>query len=263
MAAVRVGRLLFENLSKSIVFTMSHLCAEVVPLLLTVTLGFPLALTSLLTLFVDLATELAPAISLAYEKAEGDLMRRPPRDPRTDRLISWRVLAYCYLQVGALECAACLISFFLVLHSYGIAPRMVVFSADKYFRADAEPLVTAAGTYDAAAQMDILRESNSAYWMTLVVSQTLHVFACTTRHASLFNQPRNMMLVYGVVIELALCLLILYVPWLAEVLGTRPVEAALWSMPFACGALIILYTETVKWRKRVAPHGWAARHLGW
>jgi len=39
-------------------------------------------------LSIDLATELAPAISLAYEEKEDGLMERPPRNQQTDKLFS-------------------------------------------------------------------------------------------------------------------------------------------------------------------------------
>lgn len=41
-------------------------------------------------LFIDLGTDLWPAISLAYEKAESDIMSRAPRDPIADRLVNER-----------------------------------------------------------------------------------------------------------------------------------------------------------------------------
>ena len=41
-------------------------------------------------LFIDLGTDLWPAISLAYEKAESDIMQRLPRDPIKDRLVNER-----------------------------------------------------------------------------------------------------------------------------------------------------------------------------
>lgn len=59
---------------------------------------------------IDLATELAPAISLAYEPAEADIMLRPPRSLQYDRLVSRNLLTYSYLIVGILECVACFLA---------------------------------------------------------------------------------------------------------------------------------------------------------
>lgn len=62
---IEQGRMIFENLKKTIAYTLTHLLPEIVPVLMTLLLGMPVALTSLQILTIDLATELAPAISLA------------------------------------------------------------------------------------------------------------------------------------------------------------------------------------------------------
>jgi len=73
------GRLIFANLKKSIRYTLSHIITEVIPFLVFIILAVPLPLSSLLILFIDLGTELGPAISFAWEVPESDLMLIPPR----------------------------------------------------------------------------------------------------------------------------------------------------------------------------------------
>jgi sodium/potassium-transporting ATPase subunit alpha len=46
-------------------------------------------------------TDVAGSVQLVYEKAEGDLMSRPPRDAKTDKLVDARLMAYAFLQLGA------------------------------------------------------------------------------------------------------------------------------------------------------------------
>lgn len=77
-------------------------------MLLTVLLGMPAGLTSLQILSIDLGTELAPAISLAYEPAERDIMLRPPRNIKRDRLVSRNLLMYAYVVMGVIESIGCL-----------------------------------------------------------------------------------------------------------------------------------------------------------
>ena len=67
---IREGRVLFDNLKKSITYTLTHMVPEVFPILFNLSVGVPLALNPLLLLTIDLMTELGPAISLAYEEAE-------------------------------------------------------------------------------------------------------------------------------------------------------------------------------------------------
>ena len=79
VGSIEEGRLLFDNLKKTIAYTLTHLWPEVVPVILNLVFGFPLALTALQVLSIDLGTEMAPAISLAYEPAERDIMKKKPR----------------------------------------------------------------------------------------------------------------------------------------------------------------------------------------
>lgn len=41
-----------------------------------------------------------PAISLAYEEAENDIMKRQPRNPKTDKLVNERLISIAYGQIG-------------------------------------------------------------------------------------------------------------------------------------------------------------------
>lgn len=41
-----------------------------------------------------------PAISLAYEAAESDIMKRQPRNPKTDKLVNERLISIAYGQIG-------------------------------------------------------------------------------------------------------------------------------------------------------------------
>lgn len=54
-----------------------------------------------------------PAISLAYEEAENDIMKRQPRNPKTDKLVNERLISIAYGQIGKefigpFFCFACL-----------------------------------------------------------------------------------------------------------------------------------------------------------
>jgi len=99
---VREGRVLFDNLKKSITYTLTHMIPEVFPILFNLAIGMPLALNPLLLLTIDLMTELGPAISLAYEDPEKDIMERRPRNSVTDRLTDFNSLFYS-LTAGVVE----------------------------------------------------------------------------------------------------------------------------------------------------------------
>jgi sodium/potassium-transporting ATPase subunit alpha len=92
-----------DNLKKTIAYTLTHAAPEVLPLFLNLVLNMPLGLGGLLILTIDLLTEQGPAISLAYEHAEANVMERPPRDLGEDRLIDGPLIRYAYLIAGMTE----------------------------------------------------------------------------------------------------------------------------------------------------------------
>jgi len=133
IVGVEEGRILFDNLKKTVAYTLTHLIPEVIPILMNLALGFPLGLNSLLILTIDLGTELAPAISMAYEKAEADIMNRPPRNAKTDRLVSKSLLSYSYIIAGFINIGFCLLNYFLVFIQEDVDLSLLYNSADDYF----------------------------------------------------------------------------------------------------------------------------------
>uniref|UniRef100_A0A183C2C6 Cation_ATPase_N domain-containing protein n=1 Tax=Globodera pallida TaxID=36090 RepID=A0A183C2C6_GLOPA len=107
---IEEGRLLFDNLRLSIAYTLAHLWPEVCPIILNFTLGMPLGLEPLQILSIDLASELPPAVSLAYESPERDIMKIPPRN-RNAELVSSRLLLYSYLFSGTFITLGCIGSY--------------------------------------------------------------------------------------------------------------------------------------------------------
>ena len=76
--AIEEGRLIYDNLKKSIAYTLTTKIAEVTPFLLYIIVDIPLPIGPVVIILIDLVTELLPPLSLAYEKSESDLMKRPP-----------------------------------------------------------------------------------------------------------------------------------------------------------------------------------------
>jgi len=120
---VEEGRIIFDNLKKSIAYTLSSNIPEIAPFLFNQTVYIPLPLTTVMILLVDLGTDLAPAISLAHEGKEADIMQRPPRDPERDNLVTWRLISFSYLQIGILQAIAGFYAYFCVLFEFGIEPK--------------------------------------------------------------------------------------------------------------------------------------------
>jgi sodium/potassium-transporting ATPase subunit alpha len=120
---IEEGRLIFDNLKKSIAYTLSSNIPEISPFIMFIIIQMPLSLTTVLILCVDLGTDMIPAISLAYEQPESDIMLRPPRDAERDRLVTDKLICFAYLQIGVFQALAGFYTFFVVLNDYGFPMR--------------------------------------------------------------------------------------------------------------------------------------------
>jgi magnesium-transporting ATPase (P-type) len=116
---VEEGRLIFDNLKKSIAYTLSSNIPEISPFLSFITVGIPLPLSTVLILCIDLGTDMVPAISMAWEGKEADIMKRPPRDQLKDRLVTKKLVCFAYLQIGVIQAVAGFFSYMVVMGDYG------------------------------------------------------------------------------------------------------------------------------------------------
>jgi Ca2+-transporting ATPase len=83
VAAVEEGRGIFGNIKKYLMYLLSSNIGEIGLIAAASLAGLPLPLSAVQILYVNLATDGLPALALAVDPPEPDLMRRPPRNPRT------------------------------------------------------------------------------------------------------------------------------------------------------------------------------------
>jgi sodium/potassium-transporting ATPase subunit alpha len=119
---VEEGRLIFDNLKKSIAYTLSSNIPEILPFILYILVQVPLPLSTVLILCIDLGTDMVPAISFAYENAELDIMERVPRMAKLDRLVNTKLICFAYLQIGIVQASAGVFTYFYVLNDFGLRP---------------------------------------------------------------------------------------------------------------------------------------------
>lgn len=120
--SVEEGRLIFDNLKKSIAYTLSSNIPEIAPFILFILAQIPLPLTTVLILCIDLGTDMVPAISFAYENPELDIMLRHPRNSKRDHLVNTKLISFSYLQIGVIQASAGFYTYFLVMNDYGYKP---------------------------------------------------------------------------------------------------------------------------------------------
>ncbi|TMW69048.1 hypothetical protein Poli38472_001204 [Pythium oligandrum] len=263
------GRVIYDNLKKTIAYTLTHLWPEIAPVAIKLAFGLPPGLTSLQILSIDLLTELAPAISLAYEGPEHDIMQRPPRDMTKDKLMSASLLLYAYMIAGMINVMGCFLAYASVFWRYGFSLHDVYMTADTYWQEDApEFCVAGVGCLDTQAQKDLLAEACSSWYVALIFCQFFHVWMCKTRRSSFFKHGifNNPTMIYGTIIELSLMIILVYVPGVQEFMGSAAVDYVPWLIGFGTGMLTWLYSESIKTiarRQMPENESTAARLLAW
>jgi sodium/potassium-transporting ATPase subunit alpha len=126
---VEEGRLIFDNLKKSIAYTLSSNIPEILPFIFFILFQVPLPLSTVLILCIDLGTDMVPAISFAYENPELDIMDRQPRNSKRDHLVNTKLISFAYFQIGVIQASAGIYTYFLILNDFGIRPSTVWFLA--------------------------------------------------------------------------------------------------------------------------------------
>ena len=83
VSAVREGRGIYQNMLKSVHFLLSCNVGEILTVLVALFLGMPAPLLPIQLLWVNLVTDSFPALALGAEKADRDIMERPPVNPKS------------------------------------------------------------------------------------------------------------------------------------------------------------------------------------
>lgn len=276
VAAITEGRVLYDNLKKTIAYTLAHIPPETFPVILNLAFGMPLGLGSLLVLSIDLITEQGPATSLAYENAEANVMDRPPRNIAVERLVSFPLLTYSYVIMGVAEMIICMGAYLWVFSHYGV-PASEIFLLDpndgEVWRVQAdlirdEPVIIDGVTYDAERQADITRQANAAWYITLIMSQFWHIWFCKTRRISVFKHPglyENRVTYYGVAVALGVMIICTYIPWLQDnvFFTANPPGVQAWVPHFFFLAFCLVYTEGSKAYARKNPNAFFTKWFMW
>jgi sodium/potassium-transporting ATPase subunit alpha len=271
--AIEEGRKIFENIKKTIAYTMAHIFPEIVSAILSLLAGLPAGLTALQILVIDLGTELGPAISLAYEPAEANLMDVKPRDPLKDRLVSPVLLLYSYVTSGFIITAGCMLAYAFTYRDHDLRlsdfykPDLNKNGEDFFTLTSSNPVFVqrTEDTFSGDEQQEIFSEGVTAFFITLTVAQFCHIWVCKTRTSSLFQHGfSNMLTFYGVAFGLALVIFFCYVPGVQSVLGSATVGWIPWVCALGTGAVLWIYNEGSKWYFRNAkPDDIFVRTLAW
>jgi Ca2+-transporting ATPase len=214
VAAVEEGRGIFGNIKKYLMYLLSSNIGEIGLMAGAALLGMPLPLTAVQILYVNLATDGLPALALAVDPPESDLMRRPPRDPHHG--IFSRPVLLLMLTGGLWSTAVNLGLFAWALHS-GRS----------------------------------LREAMTMTFVSLVLIQFCKAYNFRSDRRSLLDHPfANRWLNLAILWEVALLLLIIYVPALQSPFATFALTTTDWIIVVLLASTVSLVLELGKWLVR-------------
>lgn len=217
LKAVEGGRAIYANISKFVHMMFSHNLAEVLVIFLSIVLGWPLPLLPLQILWMNLVTDVFPALALALEPPSPDLMSRPPRSSKSSLLSGKLAVLVGWQAVVLAAITMSIYAWALAAHGEGAHARTVAL-------------------------------------MAIIGVQLGHMFNCRSRTRSAFaGLSRNPYIWVATAIVIGLQLSAVYLTPLNRVLNTTSLTAADWSL--AGGAVIapIIVVEVTKsvarWRK--------------
>lgn len=231
--AVEEGRAVYANIRKFVTYILTSNVPEAWPFILQIMLNLPLPLTVMQVLAIDLGTDMLPALALGTEPPEQGIMERPPR-PRKERLINKKLLGRAFLWLGSMQALFCLAGFFLLYLSYGYEELLHLPRPDLLpYR---ERLLSADGTVYVLA--------TTIFFAGVVCAQVGNAFACRTDRVSVFSVGffSNRFLLAGIGFELALCLLLIYLPPLQPVFEVGALPGRFWGITL-CFPLLLLLAE--------------------
>ena len=217
VAAIEEGRIVFGNIKKYLTYLLSSNIGEIVLMAGAALAGLPLPLTAVQILYVNLATDGLPALALAVDPPEPDLMTRKPRDPRVG--VFTRPLVVLLLS-GGLWSAIVNITLFAWLLQSG------------------RPL----------------EQAMAMTFVSLVLIQFFKAYNYRSDRLSVLQRPfANKWLNYAVVWELLLLAVVIYTPVLQGPFGTFSLSVNDWVLVAALAVTIVPVLESVKWIER---RGW-------
>jgi P-type Ca2+ transporter type 2C len=229
-AAVELGRAVYENIRRFLVYLFSHNLAELAPILAATFAGFPLVpLTALQVLAIDLGSDVMPALALGAERPEPGTMNRLPRPP-AEHLFNWPVIRR-FLFLGGIQSVGVVFAFFWRIHSAHLP-------------------------YDAfTADNPIYREAITMTQAGIVVSQFFNSFTVRTSRESVLRAGllSNPPLIAAGFFGLGIMAAISYLPALQAVFNTAPLSLPDWLLLTGFGILLLVADETRKaWHRRAS-----------
>ena len=228
VSAIEEGRAVYSNIQKFLLYILTSNVGEAMPsVLFLLSRGLiPLPLTVMQILTIDIGTDMLPALGLGSEKPEPGIMNKAPRNPK-DHLMSKNVLWRAFGWYGMIGAAVSIGGYFWINHLHGWPDVSL---------AAAGPVYAEATTMTLAA---------------IIFSQIASVMNSRSQKASVFKLGvfSNHKINFGILVEILILLMLMYVAPLREVFGTTTLQWQAWLYLIVLPIPIVLIENL---RKRIA-----------
>ncbi len=243
--AIEEGRGVFENLRKFITYIFASNVPQILPFVASALFGVPLALSIAQILAIDLGTDLLPALALGTERPEREIMRRPPR-ARHQPLIDGRLLARAFLWLGGIETALAYLGFLAVLAATGTGRTLI----ERLMHGLAPGIEMERGWALLSPSQDVSAYALAVtvFYAGVVMAQVGNAYACRTERGQVRQMGwlSNPLLLLGILVEIGLLLVLVYVKPIAQLFGHVAIPPAYWIGL----ALYPLILYTLDWSRR-------------
>jgi Ca2+-transporting ATPase len=233
VSAVEQGRIIYDNIRKFVFFLLSSNVAEIMIIFLATLAGLPTPLTAIQLLWLNLLTDGAPALALAMEKGDPQIMRRPPR-PTSEPIIHGPMRLGIVIQTIT-QTGAVLSAFILGLlwHLGTVLPP------------GANPLSYLL-SYDWSG-VDVQSAETMAF-VTLSLCELFRAYTVRSERVSLFRLGvfSNRYMQYAVGLSIFLLLLVVSVPFLQPVFNTHFMTAREWVVVLSLSLIPAISEELTK-----------------
>jgi Ca2+-transporting ATPase len=232
VAAVEQGRVIYANIRKFVFFLLSSNVAEIMIIFLATLAGLPTPLTAIQLLWLNLLTDGAPALALAMEKGDPDVMQRAPRS-RREPIINSSMRLGIVVQTIA-QTGATLGAFLLGL--YWHMGETIPAGANAFSAILRHPWNGGVGVPETMA------------FATLSLCELFRAYTVRSERASIFRLGvfSNRYMQYAVGASVILLLLVINVPFLQPVFNTEFLSLREWAVVLGLSILPAFFEELTK-----------------
>jgi Ca2+-transporting ATPase len=244
VSAVEQGRIIYSNIRKFVFFLLSSNIAEILIIFLAVLAGLPAPLTAIQLLWLNLITDGAPALALAMEKGDPDIMDQKPRtkkEPIINRSMSVGLVVQTIAQTGVVL-TAFVIGLLWELAAMGHIPAV-----------GQSGLSFLLGFDWKSVELDALYTAETMAFITLSLCELFRAYTVRSERASLFKIGifSNKWMQYAVGLSITLLIAVCAVPFLQPIFNTHFMKWDEWAVVLGLALIPATFEEITKFFLRL------------